>query len=344
MKPSLLDHLACPSCHGELSLRHEVAVQGEVMEGELVCAVCARIYPVARGVPRFAGETGAEATRTAAAFGWEWQAFPRIDPHHEKQFLDWIAPVRPEDFRGRVVLEGGCGKGRHTRQVARYGAGAVIGVDLSDAVDVAFENTRAEQNAHIVQADLCRLPIRPASCDHAFSVGVLHHLQDPSEGFRSLAGAVRPGGRLSVWVYGAENNAWISGVVSPLRRAITSRLPPRALYMLSWLVALPLWVALKVLYRPAGLDGLAWMRRFLFYYPYLGYVSKFPLGEIHHIVHDHLAAPVAHYLRREQVEAWYRSIGAVDVVIEWHNRNSWRGCGVLPADTGVVNPLNRMTR
>ncbi len=131
-----------------------------------------------------------------------------------------MAPATPETFRARVVVEGGCGKGRHTRLVARYGARAVIGVDLSDAVDVAFANTGGESNVHIVQADLRALPLRPGTCDVAFSVGVLHHMPDPFEGFRSLAGAVRPGGTISVWVYGAENNIWISEVVSPLRRAV----------------------------------------------------------------------------------------------------------------------------
>ncbi len=272
-----------------------------------------------------------ESARTASAFGWEWKAFPWLADHHEQQFMDWIAPADRTTFRGRVVLEGGCGKGRHTRLAARYGAAAIIGVDLSEAVDAAFDNTRGEANAHIVQADLLRLPLRPASCDYAFSVGVLHHLSDPAAGFRALAGTVRPGGSLSVWVYGAENNAWITRIVSPLRVGLTSRLPPRLLHALAFALSLPVWLVLAIVYRPARRPGLSWLRRFLFYDPYLSYISQFPFREIHHIVHDHLAAPVAHYLRREIVEEWYRSVGARDTVIAWHNRNSWRGYGVLPA-------------
>src|SRR5262245_45134466 len=174
----------------------------EVLEGDLTCLGCARKWPVRGGVARFVGV----ASPTARAFGWEWHAFPRLESHHERQFLDWVAPLEPAAFEGQVVLEGGCGKGRHTRLVSRYGARAVIAVDLSDAVDVAFRNTMGEANAHIIQADLLELPLRPGSCDLAFSVGVLHHLAEPLPGFRALARAVRPGGRLSVWVYGAEGN------------------------------------------------------------------------------------------------------------------------------------------
>lgn len=332
MKPSLLDHLACPACHARLDLEAAASQGAEVMEGDLRCPDCRATYPVRRGVPRFVEPAGKEeSARTASAFGWEWRAFSRIDDHHEQQFLDWIAPAGPKAFRGRIVLEGGCGKGRHTRLAARYGATAVIGVDLSAAVDVAFDNTRDEAAAHIVQADLLRLPLRPASCDYAFSVGVLHHLSDPSAGFLALADAVRPGGAVSVWVYGAENNAWIAKVVSPLRIKVTSRLPPRLLHAFSYVVALPLWIALVAAYRPARRAGFAWMRRFLFSFPYLGYISGFPFREVHAIVHDHLAAPVAHYLRREVVEQWYRGIGTRDAVIRWHNRNSWSGYGLLPA-------------
>jgi SAM-dependent methyltransferase len=330
VKPSLLEHLVCPVCRGSLSLETAASSGAEVMEGTLRCGTCRAGYPVRRGVPRFVEPPREASSRTASAFGWEWRAFPRIDPHHEQQFLDWIAPAGPDTFRGRVVLEGGCGKGRHTRLAARYGAAAVIGVDLSDAVDVAFENTRGEEKAHIIQADLLRLPLRPASCDYAFSVGVLHHLPDPSAGFRALAGAVRPGGAVTVWVYGAESNGWIARLVSPLRVHLTSRLPPRLLKGLSFLAAIPLWMALVTAYRPARSPGRPWLRRVLPYASYLTYISGFPFREIHAIIHDHLAAPVAHYLRRETVEQWYRTMGARDSVVAWHNRNSWRGYGTLP--------------
>ena len=166
MKPSLLEHLACPSCHGDLSLAAAVSQGAEVMEGDLRCGSCGATYPVRRGVPRFVEAARTEEmARTASAFGWEWRTFSWIEDHHEQQFLDWIAPAGRDTFRGRVILEGGCGKGRHTRLASRYGAAAVIGVDLSDAVDVAFDNTRDEATAHIVHADLLRLPLRPASCD-----------------------------------------------------------------------------------------------------------------------------------------------------------------------------------
>ena len=96
----------------------------EVIEATLACARCARTFPIVRGIPRFADLAQIEKDKqvTAEKFGWSWQTFSHEDEKYADQFLGWIAPVRHEFFAGKVVLEGGCGKGRHTRCVAQWGA------------------------------------------------------------------------------------------------------------------------------------------------------------------------------------------------------------------------------
>jgi SAM-dependent methyltransferase len=120
----------------------------------------------------------AEPARHGRELRAQWQVFDELEEHHEGQFRDWIAPVTPEFIRGRTVIEAGCGKGRHTRALARWGAREVVSVDLSEAVEVAYRNTRDLPNVHIVQADIYRLPLRPIF-DYGLSVGVLHHLPIP---------------------------------------------------------------------------------------------------------------------------------------------------------------------
>jgi SAM-dependent methyltransferase len=330
MKQRLLQFLACPSCGGEIRLlsvaRDE---EGEIMEGDLDCASCARHFPVVRGVPRFAELDKVEADKaaTAANFGWQWQHFTQADDQYEEQFLGWIAPVEPAFFQDKLVLEGGCGKGRHTQLAARWGAREVIGIDLSAAVETAFAATRHLENAHIVQADIYNLPFA-RKFDYAFSVGVLHHLPDPRGGFRSLAGKVKAGGHLSAWVYGAENNGWIKRWVNPLRERVTSRLNQRTLLQLSKLPTIAVYVATKLVYGPLNRSERgSRLSRHLFYNDYLSAISGFGWREQHTIVFDHLVAPTAFYISREEFEKWWQEIGASDVVIGWHNKNSWRGFG-----------------
>lgn len=332
MKQKLLPYLACPACGGEirlLSVARRDEDDGEILEGDLDCASCARHFPIVRGVPRFAAldEVEEEKAQTAANFGWQWQHFTQEDEKYTEQFLGWIAPVRPDFFRDKIVLEGGCGKGRHTQLAARWRAREIISIDLSAAVETAFAATRALENAHIVQADIYHLPLKPVF-DYAFSVGVLHHLPRPREGFLSLASKVKPGGHISAWVYGAENNEWITRLVNPLRERVTSRINRRSLLHLSKLPTAALFAATKLLYGPLNRSpGGAALARHLFYNDYLKSISAFGWREQHTIVFDHLVAPTAFYIPREEFEEWWRTIGASEVQIGWHNRNSWRGFG-----------------
>jgi SAM-dependent methyltransferase len=322
MKVSLLPYLACPACAGELLLTTAEQEGQEIIRGELRCAGCQSAYPIRGGVPRFADLEHDEVQRgTAENFGAQWLVFDQVQDHHEAQFLDWISPVTPDFVRGKVVLEGGCGKGRHTRLIGQWGARDVIGIDLSVAVEVAYRNTRDLPNAHIIQADIYRPPLK-RRFDYAFSVGVLHHLPDPRGGFASLVKHVKSGGAISAWVYGRENNGWVVKVVGFLREHFTSKLPPRSLYYLSYIPTVILYAALKSIYQPFGRTGL---KRALFYADYLNYIARFPFREIHNIVHDHLTAPVAFYISREEFAEWFVENETERAEIYWHNRNSWRG-------------------
>src|SRR5688572_32247250 len=151
MRQRLLQYLACPSCGGGFELCDVVASDGShVMEGALGCATCEARFRITRGIPRFAdvGTLDADKAATAANFGWQWQHFTQEDQKYADQFLGWIAPVTQEFFKDKIVLEGGCGKGRHTQLVGAWGAEEVIGADLSDAVETAFAATRHLDNAH----------------------------------------------------------------------------------------------------------------------------------------------------------------------------------------------------
>jgi SAM-dependent methyltransferase len=335
MKERLLQYLACPACGGEIVLAEVTESESgrgwaEVLTGELTCRACAARFAVRRGVPRFVDvhAVAPESAATAANFGWQWQHFTQQDERYAEQLRGWLTPVEPEFFRDKVVLEGGCGKGRHTQLAAQWGARDVVGIELGDAVETAFAATRDLATAHIVQADIYCLPLRRAF-DYAFSVGVLHHLPDPRGGFRALVAKLKPGGHMSAWVYGAENNGWIVNLVSPLRERVTSRISRRTLLHLSKLPAALMYAATKLVYAPLRRSPLG--RRavlpHLFYADYLSAIAPFGWREQHTIVFDHFVAPVAHYIARAEFAAWWQEIDADNVIITWHNRNSWCGFG-----------------
>ena len=331
MKEKLLDMLACPTCGGDILLANAGKYEDkEIVEGVLSCRKCTREYRVERGVPRFAdlGKIEEDKAETAENFGWQWTHFTQEDTKYSDQFLGWLQPVTPDFFEGKIVLEGGCGKGRHTKLAASWGAAEVIGIDLGDGVESAFALTRDLPNVHIIQCDIFKLPLKRVF-DYAFSVGVLHHTPDPKHAFLSLASKVKSGGHISAWVYGAENNEWITRFVNPVRESFTSQISQPVLYQLSKLPTLGVFLTTKLVYRPLN-SAAKPLASHLFYNEYLNHLGTFGWREQHNIVFDHLVAPTAFYISKDDFAGWWNELGAADAEITWHNENSWCGFGQIP--------------
>jgi SAM-dependent methyltransferase len=330
VKEKLLDLLACPTCGGDILLAYASRYDGlEIIDGVLTCRKCTREYTVVGGVPRFADLAKIEEDKaeTAGNFGWQWTHFTQEDTKYSEQFLGWLQPVTPDFFKDKIVLEGGCGKGRHTKLAATWGAKEVVGIDLGLGVDSAFALTRDLPNAHIVQCDIFKLPLKKAF-DYAFSVGVLHHTPDPKMAFISLASKVKKGGHISAWVYGAENNEWISKYVNPVRTRFTSRIRQPMLYQLSKLPTLGVFLTTKLIYRPLNAVSKPFASH-LFYNEYLNHLGSFGWREQHNIVFDHLVAPTAFYISKDDFSNWWTEIAAEDIEVTWHNENSWCGFGKI---------------
>jgi SAM-dependent methyltransferase len=185
-----------------------------------VCEYCRASFPVRQGVPRLAREP------YVASFGRQWNRYAVVRPEEDAAVFRIKTGLDPATLKDRLVLDAGCGGGRYARLLGAQGA-RVVGVDLSDAVEMAATACQGLDNVAIVQADLLDLPIAEAAFDLVFSIGVLHHGPDPRRAFRSIARRVRPGGQLAVWLY--RRNTLPQELVNSSLRAATTRVPPRAL-------------------------------------------------------------------------------------------------------------------
>jgi SAM-dependent methyltransferase len=242
MKQRALDFLVCPTCRVSLDLEVEAKDAGEIMSGALLCTRCERGYPIILGIPRFV-----DFGDYAASFGYQWRRFREVQ-------IDSLNGTRESEttlfdttgwdhnaYKGSVVLDAGVGAGRFADVVSRHG-GEVIGVDLTDAVDAAFENIGRRENVHLVQADIFSMPVRNSAFDLVYSIGVLHHTPNPAQAFEHVARAVKPGGHLAVYLYhgyGPEKK------ISDLYRNLTTRMPQRLMLTLSW-IAVPYYYLCRI--------------------------------------------------------------------------------------------------
>jgi 2-polyprenyl-3-methyl-5-hydroxy-6-metoxy-1,4-benzoquinol methylase len=207
--------LCCPVCRAALVKR----------ENGYSCPSCTRQFPEVRGVLRFVDQSN-----YADSFGYQWRQFRKTQlddvsrNFSEPDFIKKIG-LKPEDLKGKLVLDVGCGMGRFAEVATRWGA-RVVGIDLSAAAEVAAENL-ADRDFVAFQADVFALPFSPETFDCIYSMGVLHHTPDCEKAFKSLPQYLKPGGTIAVWLYSGYNK-WYR--FSDLYRKITHRMSPRTLH------------------------------------------------------------------------------------------------------------------
>lgn len=107
-----------------------------------------------------------------------------------------------KDFKGKKVLDVGCGNGYVLAKYAAEGA-EVFGIDITQAgIDVcnqrfAYERLRGDFRV----ADAQALPFADNTFDCVCSMGVLHHVPDTQQALDEIFRILKPSGRLIVMFY-----------------------------------------------------------------------------------------------------------------------------------------------
>jgi SAM-dependent methyltransferase len=111
--------------------------------------------------------------------------------------------IVPEDYRGRRLLDAGCGTGEYSFWFAQHGA-EVTGIDLSGgSLDEARTYAAANRidGVRFETRSVLDTKFDDASFDLVYCTGVLHHTPDPLGGLRELVRVLRPGGKILVSLY-----------------------------------------------------------------------------------------------------------------------------------------------
>jgi ubiquinone/menaquinone biosynthesis C-methylase UbiE len=128
--------------------------------------------------------------------------FDAIERHRYRTESHIREVIGFDRWRGRDVLEVGCGLGTDGINFARAGA-VYTGIDLTEAsIDLVRRRFEIESlTANLKVADAESLPFAGASFDLAYSHGVLHHTPDTQRAVDELRRVLRPGGTAMVMLY-----------------------------------------------------------------------------------------------------------------------------------------------
>lgn len=147
---------------------------------------------------------------TKASFDFQWAEIPggaaMLDSPdfraHATTLVTEFTRLPPEWFRGKCVIDVGCGNGRFSWALCALGAD-VLSLDQSEhGLRQTAEACRAFPSHRTMRVDLLKpLPI-DETADLVWSFGVLHHTGDTYGAFRHVVPLVRPGGYLYVMIYG----------------------------------------------------------------------------------------------------------------------------------------------
>ncbi|HVR38848.1 MAG TPA: class I SAM-dependent methyltransferase [Thermoanaerobaculia bacterium] len=259
--------------------------------------------------------------RTADAFAQSWNRIGSV--YTREQFLEWIAPLTPEDFAGREVLELGFGNGSLLVHAADLNPHRLAGLELGDTREQTLRNLR-DAHVELHRGDLTVANL--GTFDVVYCIGVLHHLGDPQRGFESVLRHTHPGGRFHCWVYAHEGNAIIRWIVDPIR-CITSKLP---WWLTKYAIALPLVIPYffyaKLIARAPSLAQRMPLGK------YALWIAREPFRFFHHVAFDQLVTPRTVYLRREEIERWLADPRIEDAYVIFRNGNSWKFGGRRASD------------
>lgn len=156
-------------------------------------------------------ESNQQQTRDIFSDKWvEADEYKNIDKLYEFQY-DWFLSLYGFESQEKLaaylsdkktIIDTGCGLGYKAALFAKLAPHAIVlGVDISDAIDVAAKNFRQYPNLFFFRGDIANTGLKDGVIDFTVCDQVIMHTEVPEDTFRHLSNITSPGGEFACYVY-----------------------------------------------------------------------------------------------------------------------------------------------
>ena len=259
------------------------------------------------------------ASKTISDFGDQWRRYTDNEGYYGniEVLKNTFEPlVNLEEVRGKRVAEIGSGTGRIVKMLLEAEAREVTAIEPSAAFEVLRRNLEAETD-RVVLLQVAGNEIPEGRFDFVVSIGVIHHIPDPNPVIAASFRALKPGGRMVVWLYGKEGSGLIVNGIRGLR-SVTTRLPHVLVAGIAHVLNFALDIYVLGCRRVPGLPLGDYVRNV---------VGRFSRSKRYLVIYDQLRPAFAKYYSQAEARALLEENGFADVRTHFRYGYSWTVVG-----------------
>lgn len=264
---------------------------------------------------------------TEKAYGLLWQSSKTASLPNSWHFNVVQEIVDVPIVRGERGVDIGSGCGYDTYIMARNNPSVkIVSMDLSDGVYRTKELTSRLGNVQTIKCSVLDTPMKDNVFDFAYSFGVLHHTANPQKGLLEIARILKKNSPVFLYFYEdhSENFAKFCAVklITKLR-AITVRIYPRIIYVLSWVFSPLVFILFSL---PSKI-----LKKFR---PTQNLANKIPfnfgtnLFSLRGDLYDRFSAPIEHRFKRHELYNLLNECGFRNITVtRLKDRSGWLAWG-----------------
>jgi ubiquinone/menaquinone biosynthesis C-methylase UbiE len=151
--------------------------------------------------------------QTKNVFSDKWSEvakYKQVEKLYEFQF-EWFLSLYGFDSENslkdflstkKIILDTGCGLGYKAAWFAKLAPHAiVIGIDISDAIDIAAEKFKSLENLYFIKGDIADTKLHDNVIDFTVCDQVIMHTESPEKTFSHLSSKTSNNGEFACYVY-----------------------------------------------------------------------------------------------------------------------------------------------